>query len=383
MGERQSALEEMVCPMRALSSTFWQDRPVFVTGHTGFKGSWLSLWLQLMGARVTGFAVQPPTTPSLFHEAKVSSGMTSIEGDVRDLAALTQAIKQARPEIVFHLAAQPLVRHSYVYPVETYATNVMGTVNLLEAVRQADSVKAVVCVTSDKCYENNACKTPFNEEDAMGGHDPYSSSKGCAELVAAAYRRSFFEGAVGRQEVTVATVRAGNVIGGGDWAADRLIPDVLTAFAKGQTALIRNPNSVRPWQHVLEPLRGYMQLAQALVTGGARYSGAFNFGPRAHDEQPVAWLVSKISQLWGEGASWQIAEGQHPHEAGILRLDSSKATKFLDWNPRLNLEEVLQLTVDWYRAQTQGEDMRGKTLAQIEQYELLCASLPATEELVC
>lgn len=369
--------------MRALNSTFWQGRPVFVTGHTGFKGSWLSLWLQSMGARVTGFALQPPTTPSLFEEAQVSRGMMSIEGDVRDLEALAQAIIQARPEIVFHLAAQPLVRLSYLHPVETYATNVMGTVNLLEAVRQTDSVKAVVCVTSDKCYENTGFKTPFTEEDAMGGHDPYSSSKGCSELVAAAYRRSFFEGVTSRQKVAVATARAGNVIGGGDWATDRLIPDVLTAFAKGQTALIRNPNSVRPWQHVLEPLRGYMQLAQALVTDELGYSGAFNFGPRSHDEKPVSWLVSKLSQQWGEGASWQIAAGQHPHEACTLRLDSSKAVSLLDWKPHLNLEAALQFTVDWYRAQTQGEDMKGKTLAQIEQFELLCAPLPATEELVC
>lgn len=309
--------------------------------------------------------------------------MTSIEGDVRDLAMLTQAMKQAEPEIVFHLAAQPLVRLSYLHPVETYATNVMGTVNLLEAVRQTDSVKAVVCVTSDKCYENTAFKTPFTEEDAMGGHDPYSSSKGCAELVAAAYRRSFFEGVTSRQKVAVATVRAGNVIGGGDWAKDRLIPDVVTAFAHNRTALIRNPNSVRPWQHVLEPLHGYLLLAQALFTDGGEHSGAFNFGPHAPDDQPVSWLVSKLSQLWGEGANWQIALGQHAHEAGILRLDSSKAVRLLDWKPKLNLATALQFTVDWYRAQKQGENMRGKTLGQIDQYEKLCMPMSATEELVC
>ena len=313
-----------------ISPSFWRGKRVFVTGHTGFKGAWLALWLTDLGAEVTGYSLPPPTDPSLFDISGVRSRLRHLDGDVRDEAALAHAVREARPEIVFHMAAQSLVRVSYDEPAATYATNVMGTVNVLEAVRRCDGVRAVVCVTSDKCYENRETPRPYREDDAMGGHDPYSSSKGCAELVASAYRRSFFSGpgdASGR--AALATARAGNVIGGGDWAKDRLVPDLLNGFAAGVRPLIRFPSAVRPWQHVLEPLAGYLRLAEALWMGDPAAADGWNFGPDDADAQPVSWIADRLAALWGEGAAWETTGEPQPHEAHFLRLDCAKARQKL------------------------------------------------------
>jgi CDP-glucose 4,6-dehydratase len=363
VGKRQGAVENMV------EQSFWAGKAVLLTGHTGFKGSWLSLWLQSMGANVTGYALQPPTTPSLFVAAKVAEGMKSIEGDIRDYAALSAAFKQCQPEIVIHMAAQPLVRYSYANPVETYTTNVMGTVNLLEAVRSTGSVKAVVNVTSDKCYENREWVWGYRENEAMGGYDPYSSSKGCAELVTAAYRNSYFHPEKYLSHgVALASGRAGNVIGGGDWADDRLIPDIMRAITQGKPVNIRNPHAIRPWQHVLEPLAGYLQLAQKLHEEGAAYGEGWNFGPNEEDARPVQWIVEQLTRAWGEGASWVLDGGDHPHEAHYLKLDCSKAKVRLDWQPRWHLEETLGAIVDWHRAHRENKSMREFSLAQIQSF---------------
>ncbi|MBK6004594.1 CDP-glucose 4,6-dehydratase [Ramlibacter ginsenosidimutans] len=349
---------------------FWRGRKVFLTGHTGFKGSWLSLWLQQLGAQVTGYALQPPTQPSLFELAGVASGMRSILGDVRDGAHLAAAMKDAQPEVVIHMAAQPLVRHSYAEPVETYATNVMGTVHLLEAVRQTASVRSVVNVTTDKCYENREWVWAYREDEPMGGHDPYSSSKGCAELVTAAYRSSFFPAALHeRHRVALASARAGNVIGGGDWAKDRLIPDILAAFGKGEPVVIRNPSATRPWQHVLEPLRGYLVLAERLYTDGTAYAEGWNFGPWSEDARPVEWITRELAERWGAGARWEVSAGEHPHEANYLKLDISKAGARLQWRPVLRLAEALDLIVQWDRARSSGADLHSLTLTQISDYQ--------------
>lgn len=353
-----------------VNPAFWQGKRVFLTGHTGFKGSWLSLWLEKLGAQVTGYALAPPTTPSLFEAARVAQGINSILGDIRDGAKLASAMRDAAPEIVLHLAAQPLVRRSYVDPVETYSTNVMGTVHLLEAVRKCPSVCAVVNVTTDKCYENKEWVWAYRETEPMGGYDPYSNSKGCAELVTSAYRNSFFKAdKYGQHGVALASVRAGNVIGGGDWAADRLIPDVLAAFAQGKPVVIRSPRAIRPWQHVLEPLRGYLTLAERLYGDGMVFAEAFNFGPRSDDTQPVEWIVHKLAALWGEGATWLVDAGDHPHEATLLKLDISKAAHRLDWRPELDLERALGLTVDWAHGLMRGDNLRTLTLSQINSYQ--------------
>ncbi len=352
-----------------MSQDFWRGKRVLMTGHTGFKGSWLSLWLQSMGAQVVGYALAPPTNPSLFEVAEVGKGMTSIIGDIRDLEKLRSVFAEHKPEIVFHMAAQPLVRYSYIEPVETYSTNVMGTVNLLEAVRSTGSVKAVVNVTSDKCYENREWVWGYRENEAMGGYDPYSSSKGCAELVASAYRNSYFHPDKYHQHgVAIASARAGNVIGGGDWAGDRLIPDILRAITEGKPVNIRNPHAIRPWQHVLEPLSGYLQLAQKLYEEGAAYAEGWNFGPNDEDAKPVQWIVEKLTNAWGEGASWVLDGGDHPHEAHYLKLDCSKAKERLDWHPRWHLEETLSAIIDWHRAHRDGKDTRALSLSQIQQY---------------
>jgi CDP-glucose 4,6-dehydratase len=355
-----------------MNSEFWRGKRVLLTGHTGFKGSWMSLWLQSMGAQVTGYALNPPTEPSLFEAARVAEGMTSIIGDIRDLEKLQAVFAEHQPEIVFHMAAQPLVRYSYSAPVETYSTNVMGTVNLLEAVRHTGSVKSVVNITTDKCYENREWEWAYRENEPMGGFDPYSSSKGCAELVSAAYRSSFFNTAnYSKHGVALATVRAGNVIGGGDWAEDRLIPDILRAFEQGKVVNIRNPNSIRPWQHVLEPLRGYLTLAEQLYNHGPRFAEGWNFGPNDEDARPVGWIVEKMVKLWGNGASWQNDSGEHPHEANYLKLDISKARKHLAWHPALRLDDALQFIVDWAQQRQAGTDVRQLTLAQINTYQNL------------
>lgn len=351
---------------------FWHGKRVFLTGHTGFKGSWMSLWLQSLGAELTGYALKPPTSPSLFEEADVAHGMHSVIRDVRDLVALQQAMQAAQPEVVIHMAAQPLVRHSYQNPVETYATNVMGTVHLLEAVRNTPNVKAVVNITTDKCYENREWVWGYRENEPMGGYDPYSNSKGCAELVSAAYRSSFFNANNYAQHgIALATVRAGNVIGGGDWAQDRLLSDILAAFEQGRVVNIRNPHAVRPWQHVLEPLRGYLTLAERLYEDGSSYAEGWNFGPNDEDAKPVGWIVERMAAMWGHDAQWQIDAGEHPHEAAYLKLDISKARSRLDWHPVLRLNDALKHIIDWAKQRQTGADIRQLTLAQINAYQTL------------
>ena len=355
-----------------MNPQFWRGKRVFLTGHTGFKGSWLSLWLQSLGAELTGYALNPPSNPSLFEIARVADGMNSIIGDIRDQANLQKAITEANPEIIIHMAAQPLVRYSYENPVETYATNVMGTVHLLEAVRNSKGVKAVVNVTTDKCYENKEWPWGYRENEAMGGYDPYSNSKGCSELVTSAYRSSFFNPAdYAKHGVALASARAGNVIGGGDWAQDRLIPDILAAFAQNQPVLIRSPYAIRPWQHVLEPLRGYLTLAEKLYTEGTSYAEGWNFGPNDIDAKPVEWIVKTLAEQWGNGASWTIDQAAHPHEATYLKLDISKARSQLNWQPALNLSQALQMIVDWYREYNNQKDMQNVVLRQIATYVTL------------
>ena len=355
-----------------MNPAFWLGKRVFLTGHTGFKGSWLSLWLQSLGAAVTGYALQAPTNPSLFEVARVGESMTSIIEDIRDLPTLQQALQAARPDIVIHMAAQPLVRYSYQNPVQTYATNVMGTVHLLEAVRNSPSVKAVVNITTDKCYENREWVWSYRENEPMGGYDPYSNSKGCAELVSSAYRSSFFNADNHAQSgVALATVRAGNVIGGGDWAQDRLIPDILTAFEQGKRLDIRNPHAIRPWQHVLEPLRGYLTLAERLFEHGPSYAEGWNFGPNDEDAKPVSWVAEQMAAMWGNNVQWQFDTNEHPHEANYLKLDISKARSRLNWHPALRLNDALKLTIDWSKQHQAGADMHKLTLAQIHAYQIL------------
>ena len=348
----------------AVNPAFWRGKRVLLTGHTGFKGSWLALWLDSLGAKVSGFSVDVPTSPSLFEAARVAESLHDGRGDVRDLHAVRAAMDEARPDVVLHLAAQSLVRQSYAQPVETYATNVMGTAHVLEAARAAGTVRAVVIVTSDKCYENRESGRAYLETDPMGGHDPYSSSKGAAELVTAAYRSSFFSDG----KTAIASARAGNVIGGGDWSQDRLIPDIYRAAAARQPVRIRNPKAVRPWQHVLEPLAGYLLLVEHLHGEGTRIAEPWNFGPDKADSRPVAEVVERVVKLWGDGLRWEPDPGSHPHEAILLRLDSAKARKRLGWRPRLALEEALAWTVDWYKAFLGRQDVRRVTLAQIARY---------------
>lgn len=355
-----------------LRPDFWRGKRVFLTGHTGFKGGWMSLWLQNLGAKLTGFALPAPTSPSLFEEAHVGSGMRSIIGDIRDLAALQKAFQSDQPEIVIHMAAQPLVRYSYQNPVETYSTNVMGTVNVLEAVRTTLGVKAVVNITTDKCYENREWAWGYRENEPMGGYDPYSNSKGCAELVSSAYRSSFFNADnYLRHGVALATARAGNVIGGGDWAQDRLVPDILAAFEQGKQADIRNPNAIRPWQHVLEPLRGYLTLAEHLFDDGSSFAEGWNFGPNEEDAKSVGWIVQQMAEMWGGKASWHIDTEEYPHEASYLKLDISKARSRLGWHPALRLNHALQRTIDWAQQRRAGANMHETTLAQIQAYQTL------------
>jgi CDP-glucose 4,6-dehydratase len=353
-----------------MNASFWKNKKVLITGHTGFKGSWLSLWLQSKGADAIGYALPPPTEPSFFKIGKISEGMISITGDVRDLEHLKTVIAKYQPEIVIHMAAQSLVRYSYGNPVETYSTNVMGTVNLLEAVRQTNSVKVILIITSDKCYENNEWVWGYRENDPMGGHDPYSSSKGCAELITSAYRRSYFS----KQDnsthtVAVATARAGNVIGGGDWAYDRLIPDIMNAIIQSRPVVIRNPGAIRPWQHVLEPLEGYLCLVEKLWEHGPRYAEGWNFGPNDEDCKPVSWIVTNLTRLWTTNIEWEIDSGENPHEAEYLKLDCSKAKKLLGWSPKLNLNTAIELVVEWYEAFLQKNDMRKFSEGQISRYE--------------
>lgn len=350
--------------MATIDPAFWTGKRVLVTGHTGFKGGWLCLWLQSMQAQVFGLSLAPTGPLSLMNEARVAEGMTSRIGDIRDFETVRSVMAEARPEIVLHLAAQPLVRLSYSEPVATYATNVMGTVHVLEAARQTPGVRAVVNVTTDKCYENKEWVWGYREDEPMGGYDPYSNSKGCSELVTSAYRRSFFQ----QGSLALASARAGNVIGGGDWALDRLVPDVLRAFERKEPVLIRNPGSTRPWQHVLEPLSGYLVLAEKLYTEGQAWAEAWNFGPKDEDAKPVQWIVEHLVREWGGQASWQVAESPQLHEANLLKLDISKAKARLAWTPNWDLATALKQIVTWHRAWIEKQDVRALCLAQIEQY---------------
>lgn len=344
---------------------FWRGKKVFLTGHTGFKGGWLSLWLQDMGAEVYGYSLSPPTETNFFTTVDVGKGMVnSIIADIRDASALTKAMQSAQPEIVFHLAAQSLVRYSYAEPIETYATNVMGTVNMFEAVRKSPTVRVVVNVTTDKCYENREWIWPYRESESMGGHDPYSSSKACSELITSAYRRSFLQ----ETGVAVASARAGNVIGGGDWAPDRLIPDFLRAIDAGQALVIRSQNAIRPWQHVLEPLSGYLMLAESLFSDGPRFSEAWNFGSADEDARTVGWIVEFLIAST-PGASWQLDTDVQLHEANYLKLDSSKAHTQLGWKARWKLQTALEKTLEWHVCWRQGDNMRQRTLEQITAYQ--------------
>jgi CDP-glucose 4,6-dehydratase len=358
--------------MACVVNSFWKNKKVFLTGHTGFKGSWMSLWLHSLGAEVTGYALTPPTNPSLFEAAHISELMHSKIGDIRDFENLKSVLTSATPDIVLHMAAQPLVRYSYAQPIETYMTNVMGTVHLLEAVRSVPSVRAVVNVTTDKCYENKEWAWGYRESEPLGGYDPYSSSKACAELVTSAYRQSFFNSAAGTGHVpAVASARAGNVIGGGDWALDRLIPDIIRSFTLGQPVTVRNPRSIRPWQHVLEPLSGYLILAQNLFERGPEYAQAFNFGPSDQDAKPVEWIVKRMAECWGDGASFKISQDLSAvHEATYLKLDCSKAKTLLNWEPHWDLQSSLQGIVLWSKAfKADPGQARALTLKDIAEFQ--------------
>jgi CDP-glucose 4,6-dehydratase len=353
-----------VSQVNGIRPDFWRGKRVLLTGHTGFKGSWLSLWLQSLGAQVQGFALRPPTTPDLFGIARVADGMASRIGDVRDLESVRRVFADAQPEIVIHMAAQPLVRFSYDDPVATYATNVMGTVHVLEAARSCGTVRAMVNVTTDKCYENREWAWGYREDEPMGGRDPYSNSKGCSELVTAAYRQSFLAGT----GIALASARAGNVIGGGDWARDRLVPDTLKAFERGEHVSIRNPEAIRPWQHVLEPLSGYLTLAERLWDDGQAFAEGWNFGPRDDDALPVRWIVNHLARLWGPEAGLSIDSQPHVHEAHYLKLDISKARHRLGWTPRWSLATALEHIVTWHQAWLADQDMQDRCMQQIAAY---------------
>lgn len=364
MGEGEGSLEDLVS---------WAGRRVFLTGHTGFKGGWLALWLSHLGADVRGYALDPYTSPNLFDVARLGGRVDDVRGDIRDAARLDAAMAEFAPEVVFHLAAQPLVRLSYADPLLTYETNVIGTARVLDAVRRTPSVRAVVSITTDKCYENKEWVWGYRETDPLGGYDPYSSSKACAEIVSAAFRQSYFPvEKIAEHGVGIATARAGNVIGGGDWSLDRLIPDLVRGFLSGEPVPIRRPLAIRPWQHVLEPLHGYILLAERLLSSNAsKFATAYNFGPLDDDAQTVEWIVKRMTTTWGDGASWFIDGEPSVHEAGYLKLDASKARADLGWTPRLRLADALDWLVGWYKAQAAGADMQAFSLEQIKAYEAL------------
>ena len=364
MGNWRGSLENM-----AINKNFWKGKKVLVTGHTGFKGSWLSLWLQSLGAEVIGVSLDVPSTPSLYEQANVSENMISLRQDIRDVVAIRKIFQDHLPEVVFHLAAQPLVRLSYREPVETYETNVMGTLHVLEGIRSVDSVRSAVMITTDKCYQNKEWVWGYRETDTLGGHDPYSSSKAAAELLISSYRESYFpQDKYGEHKTAIASARAGNVVGGGDWADDRLIPDIIRAFQNNKEVFIRNPKSTRPWQHVLEPLSGYLELSEQLYKEGYKFAGAWNFGPIDEGARSVEWILEKLVELWGNGASWINDDTNHPHEANYLKLDCSKANNELNWHPKWDLSQTLLKIVEWHQLECKKNKCRELCLTQINEY---------------
>ena len=364
MEEQPSVLESMELKVH---KSFWKNKRVIITGHTGFKGSWLSLWLNFLEAKVTGYALNPFTNPNLFSLLGIKKNISDHRDNIRDLSSLISVIKSSEPRIIIHLAAQSLVRKSYKDPVGTFATNVMGMVNLMEAARSCDSVRVILVVTSDKCYENREIDYGYRETDTIGGHDPYSCSKGCAELVTSAFRRSFFENG---SAVAIASARAGNVIGGGDWAADRIVPDAMRAFNENQILMVRNPGAVRPWQHVLDPLSGYMTLCEKMWNHPSKFSEGWNFGPADENVRTVGEVTDRISELWGDHAAWERSNVDHPHEATLLKLDITKAKKQLGWKPKWDLDTALEKTVSWYKSYYNGQDVGEMSLKQIEEYQI-------------
>ena len=358
-------MEKMVRTISKVNPRFWKNKKVFLTGHSGFKGSWTSIWLSNMGAIVKGFSLPPNIHPNLFEEAKISEHINSEFGDIRDFNVLKKSMISFSPEIIIHMAAQPLVRKSYEDPIETYTTNVIGTLNVLEIATKHTNVKTILIITTDKCYENNEMNIGFKESDPMGGHDPYSSSKGCCELLVSSYRRSF---CINANSPKIASVRAGNVIGGGDWSNDRLIPDILKAFQNNNKVLIRNPQSIRPWQHVLEPISGYFILIEKLFISENDFSEAWNFGPDYDDCKSVRWITKKLCNLWGDNAKWDIDKSENPHEAGFLKLDYSKAVNRLGWVPKWNINFSLKLIVQWHKKWLDNEDIYRECIEQIKLY---------------
>jgi len=355
-----------------MDASFWENKRVLVTGHTGFKGSWLSLWLQTRGANVIGYSLAPPTTPNFFEIGDIARSMTSVHGDIRDLEHFKDTVKTYQPEIIIHMAAQSLVRYSYDHPVETYSTNVMGTVNILDTIRQLGGVKVVLVITSDKCYENRETMVGYKESDPMGGYDPYSSSKGCTELVTTAYTNSFFPpDRFSDHGIAIASTRAGNVIGGGDWGEDRLIPDIMRSCLGDQPLTIRYPDAIRPWQHVLEPLNGYLELAEHMWAHGTGFNGGWNFGPDKDDCKPVHWILETLNNKWNGGIQWEQSSNKNPHEATYLSLDCSKSKQLLGWSPRLNLTTALELLVDWYQGYSNNDNMRDLSINQLTYFENL------------
>ena len=351
--------------MVRVNNDFWKNKRVFITGHTGFKGSWISLWLQQMDVILKGYSLPPSTYPNLFEEAHVSKNMESEINDIRDVESISKSIIDFNPDVLIHMAAQPLVRESYSDPLNTYSTNVMGTLNVLEAARKCKNLKAIVAITTDKCYENDNRLIGYKENDPIGGYDPYSSSKGCCELLISSYRRSFFNK---KNNAFLASARAGNVIGGGDWSNDRLIPDIFKAFENSEPVIIRNSFSVRPWQHVLEPLSGYLVLAQELYINGDEFAEGWNFGPKDEDCKSVSWVLDEIVKNWGGNANWSLDKNSNPHEAGFLKLDCSKAYNYLNWIPKWSLKETIKLTVDWHKLYLRGGDLHKQCLKEINNY---------------
>jgi CDP-glucose 4,6-dehydratase len=362
-------MEKVVINMMP-NSGFWKDKSVFITGHTGFKGGWLALWLSSLGAKVTGFSLDPVITPNFYTVTNINDVIfKSIIGDIRNFNFLKDCIVATNPEIVIHMAAQPLVRSSYLNPIETFSTNVMGTVNLLESVRYISNVRSIVIVTTDKCYENNESIWGYREHDRLGGRDPYSSSKACAEFVTSAFRHSFFSKFdYGSQEVGIASARAGNVIGGGDWSDDRLIPDAIKSFSMGSVLNIRNPLATRPWQHVIEPLSGYMLLAESLYNYGSKFNGGWNFGPKYEDTLPVNIVINKLIESWPVHASWRLDEKETPYESKALKLDITKSSELLGWKPRWSIDTALEKTIDWHNGYVNNSDMRDLSFKQIMSY---------------